>query len=195
MNRHRITILIGLVAGATAALPAPALANPLLSGYGGPGQGNQAILGSALVNAPRSGGGGGAGGEGGAGGGSGSSGESSTVPTGGESESGSSAAPPAGNGGSPPGGSHGSPSRGSGARRVGGRSATGKHALHGTAAAAVGADRFYPAAERVPAGAQAGTLGLSGEDALLIALAVVALALVAGVMRRSTRTAAVGRRQ
>jgi hypothetical protein len=32
-------------------------ANPLLSGYGGPGQGSQAILGSALLNGPGAGGG------------------------------------------------------------------------------------------------------------------------------------------
>ena len=33
--------------------PAAALAGSLLSGYGGPGQGNQAILGSALLGGPR----------------------------------------------------------------------------------------------------------------------------------------------
>jgi len=43
------------------ASPATAGANPILSGYGGPGQGSQAILGAALVNGP-GGGGGGAGG-------------------------------------------------------------------------------------------------------------------------------------
>ena len=32
---------------------APAHASPLLSGYGGPGQGSQAILGATLLNAPR----------------------------------------------------------------------------------------------------------------------------------------------
>jgi hypothetical protein len=41
------------------ALPAFARANPLLSGYGAPGQGSQALLGSALVG-PRGGGGSGA---------------------------------------------------------------------------------------------------------------------------------------
>jgi hypothetical protein len=40
-----------------AAMPAAAVASSLLSGYGGPGQGNQAILGAALVNGPRGGGG------------------------------------------------------------------------------------------------------------------------------------------
>jgi hypothetical protein len=43
-----------IAGGATAAT---AGANPILSGYGGPGQGSQAILGSALVNGSGSGGG------------------------------------------------------------------------------------------------------------------------------------------
>jgi len=37
--------------------PACANANPLLSGYGAPGQGSQVLLGSTLLNGPRSGGG------------------------------------------------------------------------------------------------------------------------------------------
>jgi hypothetical protein len=46
--------------------PAPlaARANSLLSGYGGPGQGNQAILGATLLGAPPGGGEGGGGGRG-----------------------------------------------------------------------------------------------------------------------------------
>ena len=58
---------IALLAALVAVAPAAASANSLLSGYGGPGAGNQAILGSALI-----GGGGSAGG----GGSSGSSGSS-----------------------------------------------------------------------------------------------------------------------
>jgi hypothetical protein len=67
-----LTLAAGL-AGAWSALPATAHAGPLLSGYGGPGQGNQAILGSALL-------GGSAGGSGTSGrGGSGSRGGSSSA--------------------------------------------------------------------------------------------------------------------
>jgi hypothetical protein len=62
---HRSIPPIGAVVLA-ALLPAAASATPLLSGYGGPGQGNQAILGSALLN----GRGGGSGGGGSSGGGS-----------------------------------------------------------------------------------------------------------------------------
>jgi hypothetical protein len=43
---------------AVAVAPSTSAANPLLSGYGGPGQGNQAILGSALLNGPDEGSGG-----------------------------------------------------------------------------------------------------------------------------------------
>ena len=52
------------------ALCASARASPLLSGYGGPGQGSQAILGSTLINGPPSGGGSRGGGRGAGGGGS-----------------------------------------------------------------------------------------------------------------------------
>jgi hypothetical protein len=52
-----------------AALTVPAAsASPLLSGYGGPGQGNQVILGSALLNGPSDRGGGSSGGGSGGGG-------------------------------------------------------------------------------------------------------------------------------
>jgi hypothetical protein len=60
MKTHRKIIPIvalGLVCGAFAPASAPA-ASPLLSGYGGPGQGTQAILGSTLLNGPSGGGGG-----------------------------------------------------------------------------------------------------------------------------------------
>jgi hypothetical protein len=69
MKTDRITIrtaALALVAAlaVSAAAPLVAHAGPLLSGYGGPGQGNQAILGSTLLGGP----GGGASGGGGAGG-------------------------------------------------------------------------------------------------------------------------------
>jgi hypothetical protein len=59
MTRHQIIAsTTALLAALSVAAPVAAQANPLLSGYGGPGQGNQAILGSALLK----GGGGGSGG-------------------------------------------------------------------------------------------------------------------------------------
>jgi hypothetical protein len=53
------SILIVFAVVALASLPAAAAADSLLSGYGGPGEGNQAILGSALLNGPSNGDGGG----------------------------------------------------------------------------------------------------------------------------------------
>ena len=65
MNTHRKIIPIAALAMAFAAVaPASAPASPLLSGYGGPGQGTQAILGSTLLNGPSGGGGGAATGSG-----------------------------------------------------------------------------------------------------------------------------------
>ena len=53
--------LAALLAGALPAAPAAAAGGPLLSGYGGPGEGNQAILGSTLIGGPSGGAGGGSG--------------------------------------------------------------------------------------------------------------------------------------
>jgi hypothetical protein len=56
-----ITALALLVLAVTGLFSAAADAGSLLSGYGGPGQGNQAILGSALINGPSGKGGSGSG--------------------------------------------------------------------------------------------------------------------------------------
>jgi hypothetical protein len=66
ISRHRRAIAAAsLMLAAMALAPASASAGSLLSGYGGPGEGNQAILGSALLGGPP--GAGGAGGEAGSG--------------------------------------------------------------------------------------------------------------------------------
>lgn len=61
-SQRRAAMRIAISALVLAAFPAAAHASPLLSGYGGPGQGTQAILGAALVNGPSGGGGGSRGG-------------------------------------------------------------------------------------------------------------------------------------
>src|SRR2546430_7195651 len=61
-TRRRIIETAGCALLAAALLAPSASAGPLLSGYGGPGGGNQAILGSGLLNGPGSGGGSGPGG-------------------------------------------------------------------------------------------------------------------------------------
>ena len=61
ISRQRLGVAAAAMTLAAAALaPASATAGSLLSGYGGPGEGNQAILGSALLGGPSGGGGGGA---------------------------------------------------------------------------------------------------------------------------------------
>src|SRR5580693_9670272 len=56
----RTATLVGAVVLASA-VPAVARAGSLLSGYGGPGEGSQVILGATLLNSPPGGGEGGAG--------------------------------------------------------------------------------------------------------------------------------------
>jgi cobalamin biosynthesis Mg chelatase CobN len=60
MKSHRKIILIVVLALLGALVPASASASSILSGYGGPGQGTQSILGSTLLNGPSRGGGAGA---------------------------------------------------------------------------------------------------------------------------------------
>jgi hypothetical protein len=188
MKRHRKivpTTLLPAVLGALALIPAPAVAGSLLNGYGGPGEGNQAILGSALVNGPRGGGGRG-----------GSTGESSSglaasapveaIPTGPRTDGGGGTAP----GGTAPGRSgasrHGSTPGGHRGEATGGVS--GSAGKSSTSAASA-----YAAAERGAAARLAsdgsGTLGLSSGDFLYILLALGVLAVTGVLTRRLTRVA------
>lgn len=65
MGRQRLTTTATMVALSLCVLPAGADASStLLSGYGGPGEGNQAIIGSTLVGGGKGGSGGGSGGAG-----------------------------------------------------------------------------------------------------------------------------------
>jgi hypothetical protein len=192
-KRRIITQICALAAVAAVVVPAPAQASSLLSGYGGPGQGNQAVLGSALLKGPK-----------GKGGGSGGSGYSLSdgASSGTGESSGAGSSPTTGVGG------------GSG-RGTGGGSATGSghagsgHATHSDRSGATrrpsrtsrantspSTQSFYPAAERVPSGQQGGILGLSTKGLLYIILAAGALALLAVLTRRlgdaSTRAGAGG---
>ncbi len=166
MTSHRRIFLTGAIA---AALPmgmsALAAASSLLSGYGGPGQGSQAILGSALLG----------GSSGGSGGSTGSSSDSFRY---GERHGGteSSATSPAGAGGS----------RG---RKSAGGSTSGST---GSGGASAGGVSTYPASSAElasSAGAvQSETLGLSGDDLPYILLAFVGLALTGVLTRQLART-------
>jgi hypothetical protein len=170
MTSHRtISLTMTLLAVLMAAAPSSAWANSLLSGYGGPGEGNQTILGSALLG-------------GGSAGGGGSS--SSTSGSTGSSSSGAAA----------PGGKITTPSGSSGAalgrakRPTGGRSASrgGSGGASGGAARAYTA--VYPSSASQPALGASETLGLSGEDLGYVLLAFGVLAFTGVVTRRLART-------
>jgi hypothetical protein len=152
MRRHRVITTAALLALALA-LPATAHAGSLLSGYGGPGQGNQAILGATVI--------------GGAGGGSTSGGSSSS---GGESTatSATSAASPATSTPSPRGSAH-HPGK---TKTRQGHASVSPSGAHGTASTLSLKDT---ASVATPA------LGISGTDLLYVLLALGALILTAAI--------------
>jgi hypothetical protein len=160
-------------AGLALVAPLAAHAGPLLSGYGGPGQGNQAILGSTLI-----GGSGGSGGSGGGGAETSVSAAGSTASSAGVSaaHTATGAARANASGGSPRSGSRG----GSGAGSASARSAA---PLGGALS-----ERSYHGPESA-GGSSA--LGLSAPDVIYIVLAAVALAFTGVLTRRlaGTRTA------
>lgn len=180
-SRRTTTLAIACIASLLAAWPAAATAGSLLSGYGGPGQGSQVILGGSLVNGPPKGGGGPPGGGSQGGGGSQETGGSSTAGRG-------SVAARSGSAGGTP--------TGSVAHRH--SAAAGRQGAHATVritGASSGRSRSYPAAEDAAsrsAGVGSETLGLSGMDLLFILLALGALVLTGVVTRRMARTSAAG---
>jgi len=166
-----ITPIVVFLTTAAAMVPVASRANPLLSGYGGPGQGNQAILGSALLNGPS--GGGSAGG----GGASSSPGGSPRAAVASSAQSGSLPATP--------GTTAGAAGHTAGATRKGNSAARG---LRGVVEASSGPSGAGPVSTRVVGARSAGTLGLSDQDLLAISLALAALALTTVLTARMART-------
>jgi hypothetical protein len=169
MTRQRKIIAIVALLGLAGIWPAAASANPLLSGYGGPGQGNQAILGSALLNGP--GRGGGSGGPPAAATSGGSQGAQLSVP-GGTSGSTHAAAP-----------------AGSSAKRHSATSPAGSSRQAPTVAGS--AAGVYAALERGAARPSA-FLGLSGDDLLYILLGLGVLAFTGVATSRFARRGGAG---
>jgi hypothetical protein len=160
-NRTATLITAALLAGlviAPSCLAAPA--GSLLSGYGGPGAGDQAILGSALVGGAGGGGGGdrtsGGAGAGGSATGGGLSATSQTAP------------------------------RGNGERSGGTK---GGHGASGGASATYKDFTSSPSAAVVPTTEEAGALGLTGSDLLILLLVAGGLVLIGAVTRRLARAA------
>jgi hypothetical protein len=184
MNRHRnIIFSAGLLAAIVVATPVAAHASPLLSGYGGPGQGSQLILGSSLLNGPGGGGGAAAAGEASpaaTGGGLGSAPAGSTSRSsasavhaahGSVLRPGSSGAAPAGTPGVAPGTPGVAPGTPGVARGTPGGAL-------GTPSGALGT---YPARQAAPP-----ALGVSEQDVLFIVLALGILAFAGVLTRRLT---------
>lgn len=156
-----------MVTSATLALlvaaPVAASANPLLSGYGGPGQGDQAILGATLLNGPGSG--------------DGSAGT-------GEAASESAAALTATEGAAAQGDPNVAHRSASGHARRGRTTATSpSKAVSRKPPSAVLAQLRL----RSDSVGSSGVLGLSGADILYILLTLAALALVGGFTRQLAR--------
>jgi hypothetical protein len=173
MRRNRLTCAVAAASTllAVGLSPAAALAGSLLSGYGGPGQGNQAILGSALLNGPA--------GKGGSGGG-GSSGASGASARGGSTGAGP--RPIVLSAGGAAGEALPRPVRGQ--RHPGG---AGRHA---SASGSQPYTRTSRASEVYAAHDGAGgspTLGISGADLLYILLALGTLVLTGVLTRRLAR--------
>lgn len=185
MTRHRtFGLTLGMAAVLVCAAPACASANPLLSGYGGPGQGSQAILGSAIVGGGGSGSGGGSG-TGSQGGGSTNGGGSSSAQASGLSHSGESGAA----GGSSQDGSVGH--NGTAPASGGSRGHSGAGATGGTRGRGAGA---YPSAqaERAYLASVSQTGGLSASELAYALLALLLLALTAFCTRTLVRTGGPG---
>jgi hypothetical protein len=175
------------------ALPALATAGSLLSGYGGPGQGSQQLLGSSVIGggAGSGGGSGGAGSGGGSGGGgygqgSASGGESlglraasspGSSPSGERTQSGASGSSGSGTGGAGGGGRAGG-GAGKGGGSGAGQSDSRSHSAAGTSGAAVIAYPKVSVERAYLAGAGSGSAEWESGvwPYVLLALAVVALA-------------------
>jgi len=185
MNRKsRIVVVLVAFGLVPAAAPSVALAgSPLLSGYGGPGTGEQAVIGSTLI-----GGGGGSGSSGSAGSG-GSSSANSTTAGGGTGSTAPGTTSAVTGGSSAGGGSGGAPGKGAsgGATRAGGPHAGGSASGAPAGTKGVQIRAFvYPTALR-SASVESPVLGISGSDLLLFLAAIATLALVAAATLRLSR--------
>jgi hypothetical protein len=158
--QRRIIRSVGVGVVVAACLPAVgAQANPLLSGYGGPGQGNQAILGAKLLNGP---------------GGGGGSGAVSAASSNGEGASGNSTATASTPSGSAP-------------RAGAGGSARAHQRRAPAARRSLDPESTYRALERSANVSSDGSLGLSGSEVALAIVALAALALLGALTRWAAR--------
>jgi hypothetical protein len=175
MRRNRIT-LGTLALLALFAIPAPAaLADgPLLSGYGGPGAGAQAIIGGTLLNGPKGGSGTGSNGSARGSSSSSSSLSSSSSPS---SSSATTASGVANGGGRAAPGSTGGRGSSAAPRQGGGGASTGRGASAGSTGAY--SSQSHPDASLAASVSAAGWSWFTGGDLLALALVAGVLALIA----------------
>jgi hypothetical protein len=157
--------LMGAMAVSSAA-PAVAAANSLLSGYGGPGQGSQVILGATLLNSPPGGGQGGAG----------STPAGVSPSAGGQAVGATSSRGGAGSAGA--GSAAAAKGRGSSRAGEGGQAATDRSA---------GSARAPSATPAATSSSSTQPLGLSGDDLLYLFVAVGALVVTAALTKQLAR--------
>jgi hypothetical protein len=181
MKNHRIFSYSCAVATAVLlALPIAAQAgSSTLSGYGGPGEGNQAVLGSALVGGHGGGGNSGAG-SGGQSASAGAEGSAAGAPA---AETGSSQGQST-QGADEPNSRPAASGSGAGKAKPGSRAKTSSGSNGSSQAQPAAARSYYPAAEHVPAGGQGTVLGLTADDLLYVILGLVILVLVGLFTRR-----------
>jgi hypothetical protein len=175
MTSHRtISLTLTLLAALMTVAPSSAFAGPLLSGYGGPGEGNQAILGSTLI-------GGAGGGSGSSGGSSGSDGSSSSAVVGAGAQPGQEDGALSGSPG------NGSKTHGAGTRASGGgaRSRSGGRESSGGGAHAYQLSSGGSTSQAAPGESEA--LGLSGVYLLYVLLALGVLGVTGVLTRRLAR--------
>jgi hypothetical protein len=189
MTGKRVTATTAalLVASALGAAPAVAAQGPLLSGYGGPGEGEQAILGSALLGGPKGGGGGSA--AGGGSGGSGSSSQASQQPTSEPNGSAALTAPAHGTSGRSSAGGAPATHTGSGGsttRAVHNGVATAPKRVAEPSGGAGAADRAVPGPQLVSADSSQ-PLGISNTDFVYMLLALAALVLTGALTLQLAR--------
>jgi hypothetical protein len=204
MNRNR-RIASALALAGFLCMPVSSTAvaaGPQLSGYGGPGAGEQTILGSTLLGGAGGGSGGGSasGGSGGASssggsGGSGSSRGAAQAGSGGSAAGGAGSSTTRRSGGGISGGSSGAPggSTGGTSASSGGGAPTNTHSaqpvggkIHSSARAAVTGVYVYPSSLRL-ASSDSSAFAISGGDVLVLIVVVLAIALVGVLTMRLGR--------
>jgi hypothetical protein len=167
-RKIRIALALTLAGALLIAAPTVALAgSPLLSGYGGPGAGEQAIIGSPLLNGPH--GGAGSGGSSGSGGSLGGPSSGSGAANGSAGGAGSSQAATGGSG---------SDSGSTSSNSVTGAKGSASGASRSSGALAKRADAYVYPRSLALASSDSSVIGISSGDVLLLIGIIATLALV-----------------